>query len=199
LRHFVLVAYLLLASTPSFAGTEASAIGMFSKAALDQCLVDRSNRLKRTEAEDPQALPILSSIYSTQYCTCVADEIGQHVPPELIHSSRQSELTAAVIPLASKCALQSFRTALPSTCIGWYQSLFRATDWLSDEKQTKVCSCLQESTASIKPTELIEVTRDTLSDYRDWQSRPELSFKSPRPKSILGSVGECARRQGVLQ
>jgi hypothetical protein len=58
---------------------------------------------------------------------------------------------------------------------------------------------MENATETLLPEELQEVAAQTIQDYQDWRANPAARFVAVRPKSILGSLGQCARKEGLLK
>jgi hypothetical protein len=176
-----------------------SDVQTLSRAAHVQCLREREVRLKKTATENREALSIVSSIFSEDYCGCAAEGIESELPPGSLGVLSSGALRERVLPIYQRCALSSFRRAIPTMCKTWYQGLFRKEEWVSEEMQTSMCGCLDNATASLRPEELQEVAAQTLQDYEEWRAKPASRFLAARPKSLLGQLSACARAEGLTK
>jgi len=204
-RYFALV-FVLLATLATVAigqepagSASANDVQALSQAAYDQCHAEREARLTKTQSEHPESVPLMRSLFSESYCSCAKQGIESQLQPGTIGKLSRPELRQRIVPIYQRCALANFQRELPSMCKVWYRGLFPENERITDAQQTSACTCMAQATATLRPEELQEVASQTVQDYQDWRENPAARFVAARPKSILGSLGRCAREEGLLR
>lgn len=181
------------------ANSRVNDVQALSQAAYKQCSVEREARLAKTQTENPQALPIVKSLFSEAYCVCAAGEIERQLKLGTLDGLSQHEIRQRILPIYQQCALVNFRRELPSMCMVWYQGLFPEKERITEEQQSSACRCVASATDALLPEDLQEAAQQTNHDYQDWRANPEARFVSARPKSILGRLGQCASKEELLK
>lgn len=192
-------ATLATAQVPANSAAKADDVRALSQYAYDQCLGERQTRLAKTQADHPELVPLMNSLLSESYCSCAQQGIQRELQPGSVASFTQPELRQRIAPIYQRCALSNFQQELPAMCKVWYQGLFSERERISDAQQASACTCMAQSANTLRPEELQLVASQTVQDYQDWRANPSARFVVVRPKSILGSLGRCARDQGLVK
>ena len=124
------------------------------------------------------------------YCSCLGHKFQEKVTPELLHSGSEQDGRNLMLDAGKLCMLEKLKATAPNFC----RAFIADTEDISrDPRETEgiqeVCSCVQDSIASIDAENFDEFTSQTIIDYEDYEKSGELN--STNANSLLGTINNC--------